>query len=65
MQPPFDSSYWPHPGATRDIIKNAIADTEEVIAESKKLDCEELRQAIEVHARAQRETLERLLKYWN
>jgi vacuolar-type H+-ATPase subunit H len=48
-----------------DIIKNAIADTEEVIEESKKLRSQELREAIEDYARAQRERLERLLKYWN
>jgi len=48
-----------------DIIKTAIAEADEVIEESKKLSSQELREVIEDHARAQRETLERLLKYWN
>jgi hypothetical protein len=64
MQPPFESSPLPA-RAMLDIIKTAIAEADEVIEESKKLSSQELREVIEDHARAQRETLERLLKLWN
>ena len=54
-----------HSHAVSDIIKTAIAEADEVIEDCKKLDSPELRGAIEDHARAQRETLERLLRLWN
>ena len=50
---------------TLDIIKTAIAEADEVIAESRKLSSPELREAIEDHARSQRDRLEQLLKLWN
>jgi hypothetical protein len=65
MQAPFESPREQPSGAMLDIIKAAIAETEEVIEESKKLDSQELREAIEDHARAQRQTLEKLLTLWN